>query len=93
MKYDILYEDHEWVQRDFKNDAEAIALLKYNKNFGSIQIIKMINCSNEKEIKLSEIQESEELSLEEIEREYKKMEDMVKENIRRHGGRIHKVFK
>lgn len=91
QKYDILYEDKEWVQRDFKNDEEAIALLKYNKEFGQIPILKMINCSNEKEIKIPENKEIEELSIEELEKAYKILEDMVKEKIRRHSGHIHKI--
>ena len=52
INYDVLYADKEWVRRTFKNDDEARELLKYNRDNGQIPIVKMINCSNEKEVTL-----------------------------------------
>lgn len=52
MKYDILYEDKVWDQRTFKNDEEARKHLEHNREHGSMQIIKIINCKTDKEITL-----------------------------------------
>ena len=41
MKYEVLYEDGELAEREYKDDEAARAHLQRNKEHGSMKIIKI----------------------------------------------------
>lgn len=50
--YEVLYEDGELVERNYKDDEEAKKYFQKNKEHGPIKIVKITNRKTNKEIKL-----------------------------------------